>query len=335
MLPFPSQPVFPDINGILQGQAIPAANGILEKALAGDVSTIALLGIAAIVLFVAVVLLVELAAWLINLVKRLLLFVIVAASACLFLFSFQVKIFAAKPDPAIVAASAIGICFAIVALAISFISLKREWQKPKEQKIAELKSEMKKLVSGQFEGEPAGNAQKEAMPEATTAQAMPEAMATQGIPGITAAQVQRLSMVSAQAQQAAPVSRQAPALTGFFALFNDRGLLAVLSYVIVVEFGVISGLAVSAPSIGIGLIFFALFLVAALVFIKSAYHRALTGIKRFLIALAVGGALSIALSNIWLSVPIETLLSPQFFQTSALAALVAGIAVSLFTGSKS
>lgn len=312
MLPYPSQPAFPDINGILQEHAS-AANSILEKALAGDVSTIALLGIATIVLFVMVVLLVELAAWLINLVKRLLLFVIVAVSTCLFLFSFQAKIFAAEPGTALVAAGAIGIAFAIVAFAISFISLKREWQKPKEQKIAELKSEMKKLVSEQFEGEFAGNVQKEAMPEAT--QAMPETTA-------------------AQAQQAAPVSKQAPALAGFFALFHDRGILAVLSYVVAVEFGVISGIAISAPSVGTGLVFFALFLVAALVFIKSTYYSPLMGIKHLLVALAIGGVLSIALSNVWLSVPLETLLSPQYFQTSALVALVAGLAVSLFIGSK-
>lgn len=306
MLPYPSQPAFPDINGILQEYAFPAANSILEKALAGDVSTIALLGIAAIVLFVIVVLLVELAAWLINLVKRLLLFVIVAVSACLFLFSFQSKIFAAEPGTAFVAAGAIGIAFAIVAFAISFISLKREWQKPKEQKIAELKSEMKKLVSEQFEGELAGNVQKEAMPEIT----------------------------AAQAQQAAPVSKQAPALAGFFALFHDRGILAVLSYVVVVEFGIISGIAISVPSVGIGLVFFALFLVAALVFIKSTYHSPLMGIKHLLVALAVGGVLSIALSNVWLSIPLETILSLQYFQTSALVALMAGLAVSLFIGSK-
>ncbi|MFA4855642.1 MAG: hypothetical protein WC634_03595 [archaeon] len=297
--------MFPDLNNFLYGQTMPAANNLLEKALAGDVSTIVMLGIAAIVVFVAVVLLVELAAWLINLVKRLLLFIIVAASTGLFLFSFQSRIFAAEPSTALVAAGAIGTAFAIVAFAISFISLKREWQKPKEQKISELKSEMKKLVSEQFERELAGNVQNEAMPEIT----------------------------AAQARQAAPVSRQAPA--GFFALFHDRGLLAVLSYVIVVEFGVISGIAISMPSIDIGLIFFALFLVAALVFIKSTYHSSLKGIKHFLVALAAGGALSIALSNVWLSIPLETLLSPQYFQTSALVALVAGIGVSLFVGSRS
>jgi len=299
--------MFPDLNNFLYGQTVPAANNILEKALAGDVSTIVMLGIAAIVVFVAVVLLVELAAWLINLVKRLLLFVIVAASTGLFLFSFQSRIFAAEPGTALVAAGAIGTAFAIVAFAISFISLKREWQKPKEQKISELKSEMKKLVSEQFESELAGNVQKEAMPEIT----------------------------AAQARQAAPVSRQAPATAGFFALFHDRGLLAVLSYVVVVEFGVISGIAISMPSIDIGLIFFALFLVAALVFIKSTYYSSLKGIKHFLVALAAGGVLSIALSNVWLSIPLETLLSPQYFQTSALVALVAGIGVSLFVGSRS
>lgn len=298
--------MLPDINSILQEQALPAANSIIEKALGGDVSTIALLGIAIIVLFVMVVLLVELAAWLINLVKRSLLFVIVAVSTGIFFFSFQHKIFSPEPDMALVAAGLIGVAFALVALAISVVSLKKEWQKPKSQKIAELKSEMKKLVAAQFERELEGGAFKEARPEITATQAQPPAL----------------------------VSTQALAPSGFFAAFHDRSLLAVLSYMVVAEFGVISGITISAPSVDVGLIFFALFLVAAVVFIKSTYHNYLTGIKHLLVALAIGIVLSIILSHVWLSVPLETLLSPAYFQTNALVALVTGLAVSLFMGSK-
>lgn len=306
MLPELSQSAFPDMNSILYGQVIPAANEAVSKVLAGDVSTIALLGIAVIVLFVMAVLLVELAAWLINLVKRFLLFVIVAVSISLFFFSFQNKIFVPEPDMALLTTGLIGIAFAIVAFAISFISLKSEWQKPKDQKVAELKSEMKKLVSEQFESKLAGIASKAARPEIT----------------------------AAQAQQPALVSKQALAPAGFFASFHDRSILAVLSYMIVAEFGVISGITISAPSVGVGMVFFALFLVAALVFIKSTYHHYPTGIKHLLVALSIGWVLSVVLSNVWLSIPLETLISPAYFQTNALVALVTGLAVSLFMGSK-
>jgi hypothetical protein len=298
--------MLPDINSLLYEQAVPAANSILEKALAGDVSTIALLGIAAIVLFVMIVLLIELAAWLINLVKRFLLFVIVAVSVGLFFFSFQGKIFSAEPDLSLVLAGIIGIAFALVALAISFTALRREWRKPKEQKVAELKTKMRMLASDRFDSEFEGAASKAARPE------------------VNATQVQQPSMLSSQALSP----------SGFFASFHDRSILAVLSYMVVAEFGVISGITVAAPSVSVGLVFFAMFLVAALVFIKSTYHYYLTGIRHLLIALAIGSVLSVILSHVWLSVPLETLLSPAYFQTNALVALVTGLAVSLFMGSK-
>ena len=295
-----------DLNGFFYEMALPAADEIITKALGGDVTTIALLGIGIIVLFVLIILLMEVAAWLINLVKRFLLFVVVAVSILLFFFSFQDKIFVPEPDLSLVVAGIIGIAFAVIALSISLFSLRKEWKKPKEQKVAELKSEMKQLVSDQFEAELEGKSIKEARPE------------------IMATQIQPTSMFSRQALSPAKL----------FSSFSDRSLLAVLSYMVVAEFGVISGITISAPNPTVGIAFFSMFLVAALLFIKSTYHNYLTGLKHLIVALVVGWALSVVLSHVWLSVSLSTLFSLQYFATNALVALVTGLAVSLFMGSK-
>ncbi len=295
-----------DLNTFVYETIMPAANDLFAKAAGGDITTIALLGIGIIVCFVMIVLLIELAAWLMSLIKRFFLFVIVAGSTALFFFSFHDKIFVPNPDLVLVASGAVGVIFAFVALSISLISLKREWVKPKEQKVADLKSEMKRLVVKRFEDELQGKAVKEAMPE------------------VRATAIQSPRMMSTQALTAKNI----------FSSFHDRSLLAVLSYMVVAEFGVISGVTISAPSASIGLVFFAMFLVAALIFIKSTYHNYLTGLKHLFVALLVGSVLSVILSHVWLGVPLENLLALTYFQTNALVALVTGLAVSLFMGSK-
>jgi len=295
-----------DLNTFVYETILPVANDLFAKAAGGDITTIALLGIGIIVSFVMIVLLIELAAWLLGLIKRFFLFVIVAGSTALFFFSFQDKIFVPNPDLVLVASGIVGLIFAFVALSISIISLKREWVKPKAQKVADLKSEMKRLVVKRFEDELQGKAVKEARPEVT----------------VTAAQSP--SMLTSQALNPKNI----------LASFHDRSLLAVLSYMVVAEFGVISGVTISAPSASVGLMFFALFLVAALIFIKSTYHNYLTGLKHLFVALLVGSVLSVVLSNVWLGVPLENLLALSYFQTNALVALVTGLAVSLFMGSK-
>jgi len=295
-----------DLNFIIYEELLPVLNEIFANAMAGDVATIALLGIGIIVGFVLLILVVEVAAWLIGLMKKFFLFIIVAISTSLFFFSFQDKIFVPEPDLGLVAAGVIGLAFAMVALIISILSLKREWQKPKEEKIKDIKSEMKQLVVEQFENELEGKAVTEARPEITPT-------LVQG-PGL--------------------LTRQALKTKNLLSAFHDRSLLAVLSYMVVAEFGVISGVTISAPNEQVGLIFFGLFLIAAFVFIKSTYHNYLTGLKHLIVALLLGVVLSIILSNVWLSVPLSELLSLAYFKTNALVALVTGLAVSLFMGSK-
>ncbi len=295
-----------DLNAFIYDLLIPAANDIITKAMQGDVTTIALIGIGAIVSFVLIVLLVELAAWLLGIIKRFFLFLIVLGSTGLFFFSFQNKIFSPNPDIGLVIAGLIGLVFALIALAISALSLKKEIQKPQEERVSDVKSEMKRLVVEQFENE------------------LDNRITTQARPEITPTQIQPTKLLSNQALNPSSI----------LASFHDRSLLAVLSYMVVAEFGVISGVTISAPNENVGLIFFAIFLIAAFVFIKSTYHNYLTGLKHLLIALIFGAVLSVILSNVWLTVPLPELLSLAYFKSNALVALVTGLAVSLFMGSK-
>jgi len=295
-----------DLNAFFYDAAMPFANDLIAKAMAGDITTIALLGIAVIACFVILVLIIELSAWVLSLAKRFFLFLIIAVSTGLFFFSFKDKIFAAEPDIGLVLAGIIGVVSAIVALSISAISIKRQLRKTKEEKIEGIKSEMKKIVAEELGARIKEESSKQARPEVTATQAQAQPLLT----------------------------KQALTPASILASFHDRSLLAVLSYMVVAEFGVISGITVSAPNETVGLVFFALFIVAALIFIKSTYHNYVTGIKHLVVALAVGLILSMVLSHVWLSLPLEELLAITYFKTNALVALVTGLAVSLFMGSK-
>ncbi|MBN2067417.1 MAG: hypothetical protein JW744_03045 [Candidatus Diapherotrites archaeon] len=295
-----------DLNSMIYPAIDYVSNEVIPKALGGDVATIAMIGVALIVLFVLVVLLVELTAWVVGLLKRFVLFVLVMVSIVFFFFSFSDKIFSPEPDFTLLAIGAAGVVCAIIALAISVISVKREMQKPWYQKVQDLKKKMKEAAAEEFEKE---------LEKKTAVAATPAPAAT-------------------QVQQPGMLSKQALTTANVLAAFHDRSLLAVLSYMVVAEFGVFSGVTVSAPNETVGLIFFGLFIVAAMIFIKSTYHSYLTGIKHLTIALVFGAALSVLLGYIWASIPLEELLSLGYFKTNSLVALVTGLAVSLFLGSK-
>ncbi len=295
-----------DLNAMIYPAIEYVTNDVWPKTLQGDVGTIAMIGVAIIVLFVLVVLLVELTAWVLSLIKRFILFALIMVSTIFFFFSFGDKIFVENPDMTLVAIGIMGVLFGVIALIISIMSVKREMQKPWSEKVKELKQQMKEAAAEEFEKE----LEKKAVVEAR--------------PAIAPTQVQQPAMLSKQAFTAANV----------FAAFHDRSLLAVLSYMVVAEFGVFSGVTVSAPNETVGLIFLGLFLVAALIFIKSTYHNYLTGVKHLFVALAFGAGLSILLGHIWVSIPLEELLSLAYFKTNSLVALVTCLAVSLFLGAK-
>tara|TARA_Y100000310_G_scaffold345859_1_gene471632 strand:- start:25849 stop:26679 length:831 start_codon:yes stop_codon:yes gene_type:complete len=117
-------------------------------------------------------------------------------------------------------------------------------------------------------------------------------------------------------------------------LKDDRSLLAVLSYVIIAQFGVFSSKTISAPNPEIGMIFFGIFIVGALLFIKTTYHNYLKGITHLVAASIFGILFSILLGVFWVELPLETLLSTTYFETDAMVAFVTGIAVSLLMGTR-
>ncbi|MCR4335698.1 MAG: hypothetical protein NUV57_04125 [archaeon] len=117
-------------------------------------------------------------------------------------------------------------------------------------------------------------------------------------------------------------------------LKDDRSLLAVLSYVIIAQFGVFSSKTISAPNPEVGMIFFGIFIVGALIFIKTTYHSYLKGITHFIIASVFGIILSMALGIYWAEIPMSIMLSTGYFATDAMVAFITGIAVSLLMGTR-
>ena len=117
------------------------------------------------------------------------------------------------------------------------------------------------------------------------------------------------------------------------ALKNDKRIGAVIAYIIIAEFGVFSSKTIAAPSIETGIAFFGVFIIASLVFIRLTYHDYWKGARHLAAAILIGGFLSIVLGFFWGGIPLEQLLSLNYFASDALVALVTGLALSLFMGS--
>ena len=120
----------------------------------------------------------------------------------------------------------------------------------------------------------------------------------------------------------------------FKAQINERSLLAVFSYVVIAQFGIFSSRTFPAPSVEIGMAVFAIFYVAAFIFIRSSYAHYTKAVFHLVVASIFGFGLSLILGYFWAGVPLETLLSLGYFQTDSLVALITGTAVSLLMGSK-
>lgn len=118
-------------------------------------------------------------------------------------------------------------------------------------------------------------------------------------------------------------------------LKNEKSLGAILAYMVIAQFGVFSSKTISAPSSTVGIIFFLVFMCAAVLYIRQSYHDTIRGLRHLGAAFAVGVVLSIVLGNLWGSIPIKELLSQTYFASESLVAFVTGLALSLFMGSKS
>lgn len=118
------------------------------------------------------------------------------------------------------------------------------------------------------------------------------------------------------------------------AIQSDKSLLTVILYCIVAEFGVFSSRTITAPSVKVGLTFFAIFVIALIIFIKTYYADYKVALTYLSVTFVVGILLAIVLGHFWLNYPISELISVNFFKTDSLVAVITGISVSMFAGSK-
>jgi hypothetical protein len=117
------------------------------------------------------------------------------------------------------------------------------------------------------------------------------------------------------------------------ALKNDKRIGAVVAYIIIAEFGVFSSKTTHAPTIETGLIFFGVFMLASLIFVRLTYKDYYRGLRHLGAAVLIGGILSLILGYFWGGIPPDQLFSLGYFATDALVALITAIALSLFMGS--
>lgn len=118
------------------------------------------------------------------------------------------------------------------------------------------------------------------------------------------------------------------------ALHNEKSLLSVLVYLIVAQFGVFSSPTLSAPNVQVGIIFFSIFIVGIIIFMKSSYKNLQTAVTYFGVTFLVGLLLSFALGILWGKNTLPELLSTNFFTSDSLVAMITGMGFSLFAGSK-
>ena len=117
-------------------------------------------------------------------------------------------------------------------------------------------------------------------------------------------------------------------------LKNDKSLLSVLTFLVVAEFGVFSTKTISAPNAASGLIILLIFLVLSFAFIKQSYNEYRRGLTHIIITFTLGSILAIFLGHYWEGIPFSTLFSLELFTTDVIVALMSGMALSLFAGSR-
>lgn len=281
-------------------------NQFWPAVMALDPIAIALLGILVIILAVLLFLVVKLFTWLLSLLKRFVLFLLVVLSLGVFLHRFQEDLLAEPPDYLLIAVGVVGALFAVIALVIAILSLKENWAETRTLRAKEMKEGVTKAVEEEAHEELETKATAD-----TTIETAPT-----------------------QVQQPQRFTKQALDPRNIRQSLNDRSLLAVLSYIIVAEFGVFSSVTVAAPNSTVGFGLFVAFMLAAFIFIKTTYYSYAIGLRHLALGALFGILLSIGLGHLWVGTPLETLLSLDYFATNSLVAFITGLAVSLFMGSK-
>ena len=80
--------------------------------------------------------------------------------------------------------------------------------------------------------------------------------------------------------------------------------------------------------------FFVIFIVGIIIFTKSTYKNTKTAFTYFSVTFLVALLLSFALGVLWGKNTFSQLFSPEFFTSDSLVAMITGMGVSLFAGSK-
>ncbi len=275
---------------------------LLEQVMQGEPTAIAVFGVIALIIFVV---LFKVSSWVYGLIKRLFLLIIIAFSFYFFMAKYGNALLAEGTATSVLIVGAVGALLGLIAIITVILSFHGHWSKGAEE-LAKEEEERKKVREGM---------------------SVIEKVRSQ-IP-FTPTQVQQPGMMTKQGY-----SKQPAPFNFFDHLRNDRSLLAVLSYVVVAELGVFTAVTVSPPNVQVGLTFFALFLVAAFLFIRATYHNYKLAVLHLGVALSFAIFLSIILGHFWAEIPFSALFSLDYFQTNSVVAVITGIAVSLFMGSK-
>ncbi len=131
-----------------------------------------------------------------------------------------------------------------------------------------------------------------------------------------------------------PVEAEQQSIIPFLNIHKDNSVGMVIIYLIIAEFGIFSSKTIAAASAETGFYFFVIFMAAAFIFIRLTYHSYLRGLRHLAVVAMLGFGLSIILGHFWGGIPVETLLSMQYFGSDALVALITGISLSLFMSGK-
>ena len=258
------------------------------------------LTITLIVFFIAVVVINQLTGLLIRFLKKAILFIIVTLAFWQFILMFSARASTDGLTTDTLIFGAAGFVIGFVAISTAFYVALRSFRLARKKQVATPDPEKP------VEDAPAATAVVTAAPGQDP---VPEA----GVGGTLSAMKETLSINN---------------------LKSDKSLGTVLAYLVIAQFGVYSSVTLPAPSLQVGLAFFGLFVIAGLFFIHYTYNNYHTGIRHLVGAIIVGTVVAIVLGHFWGDIPLDQLISPAFFQSSALVALVTGLALSLFMGGK-
>jgi hypothetical protein len=288
---------------LVQQQAVEYLYNLPKEVLGGNVFAIVIF---LILLYIAIYIIQKFTTLLVFVLKKVFLLIIVALAFYVFVQMFAVRVASEGITASTIifgaAGAVIGILAIFIALYVTVHSIIGLQKKPEAGSEPLLTSEEGEPVPQQPTDVAAKSQKKELAPEK---KAVPET-------ALPAIKKEKLSLES---------------------LKSDKHIGAVIAYIIIAEFGVFSSKTIAAPTVEAGLMFFAMFLLASVVFIRMTYHDYWRGLRHLAAALVIGGALSLLLGYFWGAIPLDQLLSLSYFTTDALVALITGLALSLFMGS--